>query len=412
MLRWLRENLGSPVLAFVMAVMVWASAVNAADPAQERLFPVPIDIDFSALSSDLVIVGQVATQGQVTVRAPRSVWDQLTSQDIHLEADLGNLGAGQHQVTLTSRVDLRPARVTSVEPRNLVLTLELVASRNVPVQVRTLGTPAVGYQVETPTVTPDQATVIGPASAVLQVAQVLAEINLTGQRQDLAQTVRLLPVDPSGQSVAGVRVDPETASVVAPVEQLGGYRDVAVKVVIEGQVEPGYWVTRITVSPPILTVYSADAEAVVILPGFVETEPLVLTGASSDIEVRLGLDLPEGVSPVGEQTVLVQVGVAAIESSLTVTRSLDIQGLGHGLYATPSPDTVSVILTGPLPVLERLSLEDVRVILDLLDLGIGTHQVTPQVIVLPSGVTAQAVLPATVEVTITTRPPAAVTPTP
>jgi len=412
MLRWLRENLGSPILAFVMAVMVWASAVNAADPAQERLFPAPIDIDFSALSSDLVIVGQVATQGQVTVRAPRSVWDQLTSQDIHLEADLGNLGAGQHQVTLTSRVDLRPARVTSVEPRNLALTLELVASRNVPVQVRTLGTPAVGYHVETPTVTPDQATVIGPASAVVQVAQVLAEINLTGQRQDLAQTVRLLPVDPSGQSVAGVRVDPETATVVAPVEQLGGYRDVAVKVVIEGQVEPGYWVTRITVSPPILTVYSADAEAVVILPGFVETEPLVLTGASSDIEVRLGLDLPEGVSPVGEQTVLVQVGVAAIESSLTVTRSLDIQGLGHGLYATPSPDTVSVILTGPLPVLERLSLEDVRVILDLLDLGIGTHQVTPQVIVLPSGVTAQAVLPATVEVTITTRPPAAVTPTP
>jgi YbbR domain-containing protein len=412
MLRWLRENLGSPVLALVMAVMVWASAVNAADPAQERLFPAPIDIDISALSSDLVIVGQAATQGQVTVRAPRSVWDQLTSQDIHLEADLGNLGAGQHQVTLTSRVDLRPARVTSVEPRNLVLTLELVAARNVPVQVRTLGTPAVGYQVETPTVTPDQATVIGPASAVLQVAQVLAEINLTGQRQDLTQTVRLLPVDPSGQSVAGVRVDPETASVVAPVEQMGGYRDVAVKVVIEGQVEPGYWVTRITVSPPILTVYSADAEAVVILPGFVETEPLVLTGASSDIEVRLGLDLPEGVSPVGEQTVLVQVGVAAIESSLTITRSLDIQGLGHGLYATPSPDTVSVILTGPLPVLERLSLEDVRVILDLLDLGIGTHQVTPQVIVLPSGVTAQAVLPATVEVTITTRPPAAVTPTP
>ncbi len=412
MLRWLRENLGSPVLAFVMAVMVWASAVNAADPAQERLFPAPIDIDFSALSSDLVIVGQVATQGQVTVRAPRSVWDQLTSQDIHLEADLGNLGAGQHQVTLTSRVDLRPARVTSVEPRSLVLTLELVASRNVPVQVRTLGTPAVGYHVETPTVAPDQATVIGPASAVDQVAQVLAEINLTGQRQDLTETVRLLPVDPSGQSVAGVRVDPETASVVAPVEQLGGYRDVAVKVVIEGQVEPGYWVTRITVSPPILTVYSADAEAVVILPGFVETEPLVLTGASSDIEVRLGLNLPEGVSPVGEQTVLVQVGVAAIESSLTVTRSLDIQGLGHGLYATPSPDTVSVILTGPLPVLERLSLEDVRVILDLLDLGIGTHQVTPQVIVLPSGVTAQAVLPATVEVTITTRPPAAVTPTP
>lgn len=412
MLRWLRENLGSLLLAIVMAIMVWASAVNAADPAQERLFPSPIDIDFSGLRSDLVVVGEVATQGQVTVRAPQSVWDQLTAQDVHLGADLSDLGPGLHQVALTSRVDLRPARVTLVEPRYLILTLELVATRNVPVQVRTLGAPAVGYRVDTPTATPDQATVIGPASAVAQVAEVLAEVNLTDRRQDLTETVRLLPVDPAGQSVAGVRVDPENAQVVASVEQLGGYRDVAVKVVIEGQVEPGYWVTRITVSPPILTVYSADAEAVVVLPGFVETEPLVLTGASSDIEVRLGLNLPQGVSPVGDQTVLVQVGVAAIESSLTITRSLDIQGLGHGLYATPSPDTVSVILTGPLPVLERLSLEDVRVILDLLDLGIGTHQVTPQVIVLPAGVTAQAVLPATVEVTITSRPPGVVTPTP
>jgi YbbR domain-containing protein len=192
--------------------------------------------------------------------------------------------------------------------------------------------------------------------------------------------------------------------VSARVVQLGGYRDVAVKVIIEGQVEPGYWVTRITVSPPVVTVYSADAESVVVLPGFVETEPLVLTGASADLSRRLTLSLPEGVAPVGEQTVLVDVGIAAIESSLTVTRQLEIQGLGPGLYASPSPDTVSVILSGPLAVLERLTLSDVRVVLDLRDMGIGTHQVAPEVVVLPSGLVAQAILPATIEVTIARTP--------
>jgi YbbR domain-containing protein len=295
--------------------------------------------------------------------------------------------------------------VTEIQPASLELTLEPLATRSVPVQVRTLGTPAVGYRVLSPEADPTEVTVSGPASAVDRVAQALAEVSLSGQRGNLDQAVQLLPVDPSGQSVPGVRVEPAEVQVTARVEQLGGYRDVAVKVIIEGQVEPGYWVTRITVSPPVITVYSADAEAVVVLPGFVETEPLVLTGASSDLSRRLALDLPEGVAPVGEQTVLVEVGVAAIESSLTLTRQLEVQGLGTGLYATPSPDTVSVIISGPLPVLEGLTLSDVRVVLDLRDMGVGTHQVTPEVVLLPSGLVVQAILPATIEVNITRTPP-------
>ncbi len=73
---------------------------------------------------------------------------------------------------------------------------------------------------------------------------------------------------------------------------------------------------------------------------------------------------------------------------------------------------MNVILTGPLPVLESLAAEDVRVILDVTDLGAGTHQVTPRIIVSPAGVVAQAVLPATVEVTITLASQAPATPTP
>jgi YbbR domain-containing protein len=405
MVRWLNDNFGSLLLSLVAAAMVWASAVSAADPIQQQPFSEPIPIEVTGLPAELVVLGEIPGEGTVVVRAPESVWARLTPGSIHLEADLTGLGAGEHAVELTPRVDFGPARITSVDPETITVTLEPLASRVVPVQVRTLGTPAVGYRVETPNAVPDEVTVSGPTSAVARVAQALAEVSLGGLRQEVDQTIQLLPVDPSGQSVRGVRVEPAEVQVRARVVQLGGYRDVAVKVIIEGQVEPGYWVTRITVSPPVITVYSSDAESVVLLPGFVETEPLVLTGASSDLSRRLALNLPSGVAPVGEQTVLVEVGVAAIESSLTVTRELEVQGLGPGLYASPSPDTVSVILSGPLPVLERLTLSDVRVVLNLRELGVGSHQVTPEVVVLPSGLVAQAILPATIEVTITRTPP-------
>jgi YbbR domain-containing protein len=400
MLRWLRDNLSTLALAVTLAVMVWASAVSGADPVVEQVLPQAVPVEVHDLAEGLVLVGPVRGEARVTVRAPRSVFEQLTAADITLEADLAGLGPGVHQVPLAAGILRRPARVTAIDPAFLTLTLEPIASRSVPVVLRTLGAPAVGFRVDRPEVQPAEVTVWGPATHIERVAQVVAEVNLTGLRQDLDLRVPLLPVDPSDQVVDGVTVTPAEARVVARIEQLGGYRDVAVKVVIVGQLEPGYWVTRITVSPPILTVYSADPEIVALLPGFVETEPLVLTGADSDLEVRLALDLPPGVAPVGEQSVLVQVGVAAIESSLTVTRTLDVQGLGRGLAAVASPDSVSVILRGPLPVLERLSVHDVRVVVDLLDLGVGTHQITPRVVVLPAGVTAQAVLPATVEVSI------------
>ena len=99
-------------------------------------------------------------------------------------------------------------------------------------------------------------------------------------------------------------------------------------------------------------------------------------------------------------------------SSITLTRQVEIVGLAPGLSAEAAPDTVSVILDGPLPVLERLAPEDVRVVLDLLGLTEGTHQIKPELIVVPQGVTVQTVLPDSIEVTIRRTPFATATPRP
>jgi YbbR domain-containing protein len=182
--------------------------------------------------------------------------------------------------------------------------------------------------------------------------------------------------------------------------------------VVEGFVEPGYYLTNVSVTPPIVTVFSSDPSAVESLPGFVETVPLQLTGAKQDIERRLAINLPQGVSLVGGQDVLVQVSIAAIQESRTITLAVEIQGLGPSLFAQPSPDTVGVIVTGPLTSLETLGADTIRAILDLLDRGPGTHQVTPQVIGLPSDVTVQTILPSTIEVQISTTPLPTPSPTP
>jgi hypothetical protein len=144
------------------------------------------------------------------------------------------------------------------------------------------------------------------------------------------------------------------------------------------------------------------------LPGFIETEPISVEGASEDVVERPALSIPPGVSIVMDEQPVVTVSIEAIQSSLTSVITPEIRGLQPGFTATVSPKTVEVILSGPLPLLEILEQGDVRIVLDVFNLPAEVHQIEPQIVV-PRGVTAQSVNPATVQVRIGIAP--TVTPT-
>jgi YbbR domain-containing protein len=59
-----------------------------------------------------------------------------------------------------------------------------------------------------------------------------------------------------------------------------------------------------------------------------------------------------------------------------------------------------VIVSGPLPLLDTLTRQDVRVTVDLSDLGPGTHQIMADVEVLTADVVVESILPNTIEVVI------------
>jgi YbbR domain-containing protein len=404
MLQWLWDNLSTMVLSVILAVAVWVAAVNADDPTEVRPISTAIPIEYANLPDGLILVGDAPAEGNVVVRAPRSVWDQLNTTDVHLTVDLSSMSTGPHQLSVVPSVDVQPAQVASFEPVSVRVNLEQSLTREIPITVDVIGEPALGFRASTPSVTPSAAVISGPASVVDQVAEVHARAEIGGQRENFDSKLNLVPLGTDGQAVPGVTIQPDQATVQVAITQRGGFREVAVRVVVEGSVEAGYYLTNVTVTPPIVTVFSSDPSAVEALPGFVETVPLQLAGAKQDIERRLAINLPQGVSLVGDQDVLVQVSVAAIQESRTITLNVETQGLGAFLFAQPSPDTIGVIVTGPLTTLEGLGPDTLRAVLDLLDLGTGTHQVAPKVIGLPSDVTVQTILPSTIEVVISTSP--------
>jgi len=230
-------------------------------------------------------------------------------------------------------------------------------------------------------------------------------------RENFDQALKVEALDDRGQTVNNVTVSPETVQVILPVSQQGGYRDVAVKVTTLGRVASGYRLTDISVSPLVVTIYSTDPALVNSLPGVMETQPLDLQNAQDDITTRLRLSIPPGISVIGEQTVLVQAGVSPIESSVTISSErIEIVGLESDLNVQISPGNVDIILSGPLPLLDTLTRQSVRVTVDLTGLTAGTYQLSPNVEVLVANVVVESILPNTIEVVLT--PIEASTPTP
>jgi len=407
-LRWLFSNLGALLLAFALAVVVWFSAETAANPNIESTRSVPLEI--YGLDPNMLIIDNPPAQVRVTMSAPTSVMNSLDSVDGSITAwvDVSGLEAGSYELEVNAQASetYGPVRINQITPQFVTLTLEPLITRNFPVDLVISGDPAIGYQKGTPSYTPTSVTVSGAASVVDQVTSTQVALDISEADETIDVEIPVLALDANSDPVEGVLINPKTINVTQPVYLQGGYRNVIVKVLTTGQPANGYKLTNITVSPLNVVVFASDPQLVNDLPGFVETEPVDLTGAEDDVDTFAALQLPEGISVVGDETVLVQVSIAAIEGSLSMDLPVTPIGLLPTQAAVLSPETVKVILSGPVTVLDSLKPSDIRVVVDLTDLELGTYQLEPRVDLLPDRLQAEAILPATIEVTVITAPTA------
>jgi YbbR domain-containing protein len=398
------------VLAMALAVVVWISAVTAANPNLERVRTVSLEI--LGLDLDMLVIGPVPTQVRVTLEAPTSVMDSMSASDSAVNAwvDVSGLDPGSHDLEVQVAVNeaFRPVRIGTIVPDIVSVTLESLLTQTYPVNLEVSGEPAVGYSKGTPRYEPTSAIISGAASLVTQIEEVQASIDINGADETIERDVSLVALDQNGEPVSGVSITPLEVSVTQPIFLQGGYRNVIIRVVTTGQPANGYKLTNITVSPLNVVVFSSDPQLVNDLPGFVETDSVDLTEAEDDFDTYVSINLPEGVSVVGDQFVLVRVSIAAIEGSLKLSVPVTPIGLLPIHEAIVSPEFVDVILSGAVPILDTLTPEDVRVVVDVSDLELGTYQLEPQVDVIPDRIDVEAILPTTLAVEIIIAP----TPTP
>lgn len=402
-MRSFAKNLRTFFLALALGVSVWVSAVSAADPDEVRAFP-NIPLEVVGQDPSLVRMNEIPSTVDVTLRAPRSVWGVFTANEdsIRTTLDLSGLSAGTHVRPVQLTVSERPYQIVLVNPSTVTVDLEALDHQTFPLILSLSGQPATGYQSGDATMEVTEVAISGPESLVQKAARARVLVNLDGVRESIDESLPIEVVDSENLAVQGLTINPESVRVNIPISQQGGFRDVAVKVIVQGQQAAGYRIENISVFPPVVTVFADDPELVSVLAGVVPTLPLDLQDRSEDISTRLSLDIPDTITVVGTKTVQVQVNISPIQTSLTLPNlPIDVIGLSEGLSAQPFPQTVDVIISGPVPVLDSLTAQDIKVYVDATGLKVGAYQLEPKVDPQNENISIQSILPGTVEVVIT-----------
>ncbi len=403
MIRALLGQFNSLMMALLFAIIIWAVATSEQNPIRDGYLPDPLPIEVTHLSPGMVVMEKKIETVRVKIRAPQISWDQITTTSFRATADLQSVGAGSHQIPIQVQVNDPRVSIVSVEPPTLGIRLEPLSSRELDLRAEVLDAAPIGYVYRNPVLTPSRVTVSGPAPLVEQITEVSVDLYLRGAKSTVEREVAVVPRDQQGNLVQGVVITPSVILVKVPVEQRVGYKDVSIRAALKGTVASGYWISNITVAPSVVTI-AGNPDILAKIPGFIETLPIDVTAATAEVTKRATVSLPEGVSILNNEGITVQVSVTPILGGQTIRRKVIVQGLRRGLAVTVSPDTVEIILSGPVPSLQSIGADDVQVFVDASTLTAGVYQLKPRVPVIPDALKVQSIVPETLQVVITDLP--------
>ena len=393
-------NLATFALSLLLAIFIWMSASQSQDPIRTRFLEVPVQ--YVGLPEDTTLVDVDPRQTvQIRLEGPDTVLQQFTPEDFTAIVDLSQVPSGEGvSVDINVTTARTGAEISFITPEQVDVRLEQQVTREIPVELDIRGSVARGHSQGEPLIEPSTIRVSGPASQVNQLNFALTTIFLNSTVETLVETSTPIFYDQAGRvsSVSSLVLSNDTVSVTVPVEELAGFADKLVTVVWTGEPAPGYRLLSVTADPPTVLVEGRPAQVSSL--NFVPTEAIDIDGLTESFQQTAVLDLPAGISVDPEQTVSVRIEIAPILTTSSFNRVPDPRGLRAGYEVKVEPEQVRVVLFGPLPLLDSLAENDVRVILDLFGLEPGTYSVRPEVDIPEREIEIRSVQPSTVTVTI------------
>src|SRR5579862_8871925 len=200
------KNLPLRLLSLAIATGLWIFVNTGQRNAFDEL---NVPVTYRRLPAGLVLVNHPPDFVKIQVNGPRTLLSLLDPERMGVRLDLSGLGPGQasYKVNPSMFNVPRQTTVTNVSPSEVILDVDRVVQRDIPIHVDVDGRPAAGYDVTSSEAHPNSVMAIGPSRFVNTLGQIPTEpLDVTGSNTDVERRVDLENPNPS-VALASNRID-------------------------------------------------------------------------------------------------------------------------------------------------------------------------------------------------------------
>ena len=294
LLRFVFRNWALKLSAVALAIVLFIGMV-ALQNAQAWSGEVPI----VAVNQPSTAVMISALPNVSRIRFIASPDVRITQASFRATIDLASVTVSDSENSLV-RVQLVATdpriQIIDFEPQQIGVTLDPIIRKTISVRVEEpAGSTPTGLTLGTETLSVQQVEVEGAQSAVAKVAYAQALVRIDASGLDFNDNVDLKAVDATGAAVTGqLQLNPRSVNVQIQIGSQLRTQTVPVSPVITGAPAAGYYISGINVTPSVVGV-RGQADALAQLHGLAATKAVSIAGATGDVSVQVGLDLPSGV---------------------------------------------------------------------------------------------------------------------
>ena len=367
------ENLGLKIIALVFSVLLWLFVGFIDDPIKSEAFN---DIPLTFKSEEIIIndgkkfkLMDDINSVRVVVHAPRSVLSKIDSRDITAVIDLRQRDTETGVVPITAVVEGYEERLevtTEVQPNNVLIKVENVASKSFPISVMTVNEQRDGYELGEMTVNPERVEISGAESSVEDIQRVVAKVDINGISEDCTKEADLLIFDGNGNAMDQSALQTNLGEKGVSVDiQILPTKEAELEFSVSGTPAAGYRYTGLISVPEKVEVFGEKSVLEKLESIEVPARELDISGANSKKEYTVDISsyLPEGVQLSDETAknvaVTVMVEKEGTRTILLPTGAIRINNMGKDFSAViETTGDLEVHFSGKEELLEKLDIKN------------------------------------------------------
>lgn len=370
-----RDNIIYKVVAVLFAVLLWLYVSAEDNPPIEKTLT--LDIVYENLSEELAVIRK-DTEVSIKVRGDSAVVNNLGNKDFKASVDLSRAQIGENSLPVKIS-NLMGVEIIDIYPREVEVSIDRVAEKQIPVEVALLGQTAHGFSSFKATVKPSQVVVRGPETILKGIHEARVDVNLSNAEANLDLDLPVKIFDQKGNWYGSdlISVIPSTVEVFVPIVEDTPSKTVPVKPVFKGEPAAGYHISRIIIEPETVKILGSYDRLNLI--DQMETNPISLSGLTESITREVNLSVPSGISLLygNKVKVVVQIEKSTVVKEMELPIVIKDGSSKHKITVVPL--TAKIKLEGQKDILENLTKDNFQAFVSVSGLEPGVYEINVQV---------------------------------